>query len=520
MIEHHPTPEPDRTTVDAPIRHVTVLEDRALVQRSTTLDLPVGFHRLVVEGLAPVLQDVSLRATSQQAEVTDVRARRMLRIRRSSKPAEITALDDALEKLAADHASHQADQRRAESRLTDVQRMLELGVQEIPEDAVWGTVDPSSWTSVFDALFTRRRDQLDAALNAWFATEDVVREGREVLAQRAVADRLDQHVSTWALVDLQVDVAGPIELILEYVVPNALWRPLHRAELHGDTLRFTSRAALWQNTGEDWTDVELSLSTAQGSLGSEPPHLADDPLTAQRRAEDIELAVREVAVQSAGPAGPQSSAVDLPGVDDGGEVQLLVAPSSVTVPDGGRPVFIDLETHASPCTERRVGFPEIDSAVHIAVDTRHTGSRPLLAGPVELVRDNGPVGFATTLFVAPGAPMELGFGPDDAVRVQRTERVRKVETDRVDRWERTYTEVSLFLSNLGDEPVTLTLTERVPVSEVEHVQIGIDAERSTPDWTLDEANGFVVWQKALAAHDTAVVTLDWSLAVAPGAKLA
>jgi uncharacterized protein (TIGR02231 family) len=525
MIEHHPAIGADRTGVTAPVTHVTVLEDRAQVRRTGRIRLSAGFHRLVVEDLAPVLQDVSLRAEVDAGRVADARVERVLRVRRTDKPEDIAALDARIEALVADVAQHQHDQQRAEQRLQTLGGMIARGIEEIPIDAVWGTVDPAAWNRTFDDLFQRGRELSEQALDAWFSAEDSLEDTRRAVAERAVADRLDQHLSAWALVDVQLDEAAEVELVLEYTVPNALWRPLHRAELVDDTtLRFTSRAAVWQYTGESWTDAELSFSTAQGSLGTAPPPLSDDPLDAERKPDDVELEMRDVTVQDirpggAGTGGGGPTSVELPGVDDGGETQELTAPEPVTVPDGGRPVFVDLETRTTPCAVRRVAMPERDPAVHLAVDAHHDGTRPLLAGPVELVMHGGPVGTTTLLFVAPGAPMTLGFGRDDAIRVHRSDRERETHESHVDGWISRHLEVSLFLSNLGSEPRTFTLTERIPVSEVEHVRITVDGERTTPGWSLDATTGFVTWTPTLEAHETATCTLDWSMSVAPGASL-
>ncbi|MCA9571042.1 MAG: DUF4140 domain-containing protein, partial [Myxococcales bacterium] len=62
MIEHVPPMDPERRVVDVPIVEVTVLEDRAVVRRRGSIKLEKGENRLRIEGIAPVLQDVSLRA--------------------------------------------------------------------------------------------------------------------------------------------------------------------------------------------------------------------------------------------------------------------------------------------------------------------------------------------------------------------------------------------------------------------------------------------------------------------------
>ncbi len=94
---------------------------------------------------------------------------------------------------------------------------------------------------------------------------------------------------------------GEVEVRIDYVVPNALWRPLHTARLLGGSrVQFTSSAAVWQDTGEDWKDVELRFSTARSSLGTEPPLLRQDLLTVKKKNETVLVQARQVQVQKAG----------------------------------------------------------------------------------------------------------------------------------------------------------------------------------------------------------------------------
>jgi hypothetical protein len=67
----------------------------------------------------------------------------------------------------------------------------------------------------------------------------------------------------------------PVHLLLSYVVSNATWSPSY--DLRIDTVRsvmdLTYFAEVTQQSGEDWTDCEVSLSTSNPAIGSSPPPL-------------------------------------------------------------------------------------------------------------------------------------------------------------------------------------------------------------------------------------------------------
>ena len=132
----------------------------------------------------------------------------------------------------------------------------------------------AQWQDSFDTLFRKARQLRESTLQATFTAERLAAEIAAVTRQRQAMDRVDHQLVSWLEADVLADAAGEVELRIDYVVPNALWRPLHTARLLGrNRVQVTSSAAVWQETGEDWKDVELRFSTARSSLGTEPPML-------------------------------------------------------------------------------------------------------------------------------------------------------------------------------------------------------------------------------------------------------
>jgi uncharacterized protein (TIGR02231 family) len=523
LITLHPAVDETRVRVDAPVVAVTLLEDRAQVIRRGHVDLVAGRHRLTVHGVAPALQDVSLRVdASDGARVEDARARRAARVRQHEKPEQARALEQKLDELAERHGALRDDASRVQHRAGVVAEMMQKALAELPEDAAWSIGDVNAWKQTFETLSQKSRRLLESAQGTRRELRTIQEAASFVVAERERIDRPD--VAVLCLVEIDVFVArdGRIELTLEYTVPNAIWRPTHEAALVGDTLTVTSRAAVWQNTGEDWTNATLSFSTARSSLGHEPPLLRDDVLAVQKKDNRVVVQAREVAVAKAGlgrgGAGGSGRApttgVELPGVDDGGDIQNLKALRPVTVPSDGRPVFVDLATFAAPATRTLVVMAEADEKAILKASCPHTGQQPLLAGPVDLLMESGPVGSTRTLFIAPGEQLALGFGPDDDVRVRRTSEFKE-SVDEVDHWRRRTITVNLYLSNLGAEEKQLEIVERLPVSEIEHVKVTLLEDKTSGAPALDQ-DGFLRWSLLLGARGRLRLSLVYVVAFAPG----
>jgi hypothetical protein len=87
---------------------------------------------------------------------------------------------------------------------------------------------------------------------------------------------VNQRTTKTVKIGLHLETAGKVQLTLEYIVPGVTWTPMYDARIddNPDQVDFTYHAEVGQKTGEDWTDVELTLSTASPSLGAGPGELA------------------------------------------------------------------------------------------------------------------------------------------------------------------------------------------------------------------------------------------------------
>lgn len=317
-------------------------------------------------------------------------------------------------------------------------------------------------------------------------------------------------------VELTVEaaVAGPVGLRLSHLTPCALWRPAYRAVLDGDALTLETDAVVWQRTGEDWSDVRLTLSTARSALATDPPRLGEDRLTlkdrsaAERRTVDVEL--REEEIGSLGPA----PVLGLPGVDDGGEARVLHSPAPVSVPGDGRAHRVPLSVFTADASSEYACSPEVSPLVTQVVRFDNRSGHALLAGPVDLVRGSGFSGRGTLDFTAPGGPVELAFGScDDHGVVRQAEETR----DSAGIMQRTVVTrtVRLHLSRFsapgerGDRVVALR--ERIPVSEVSAVEVRLRKDACSPPPEEVDADGIVRWDVALPPGGRRTVTLVYEL---------
>lgn len=511
--------------LDAPVSVVTLLEDRALVRRLAKANLNQGLWRVRVEKVAPVLSDKSLRAEFcgdyPGARIDDVRVRRQMLVKEEERPQEIKALEAEVRSLQNTFNNLTEDRKHQEYSFNQTNSILAHSLQELPIDAVWGQIDPTSWRSQFQTLFKQLRELRIEILSSYHNQEQLSQQINDLVTRIIALSSPNLLYTAHIEADLMVNQTGEYEIAFDYVVPNAMWRPWHQARLlleDNPTLSFRVDGCVWQRTGEDWNNVDLVFSTARASLGTEPPLLADDFLNVQEKSKQIIIQTREQNIQttglgSAAPTAQSPANVEVPGVDDGGEVRNLRPASKASIPSDGRPYRVPIFSFESEAQVEYVLMPEVSCQVVLKSEQTNTAAFPILAGPVDLVRASEFVGKTSILFIAPGEKFALSWGSDGAMRVQRTI-TQERKQDYLTKWNSVTTTVKLFLSNIGEEPRLIKTTERIPVSELEQVKVEAILEKTTQGVQPDE-NGFCTWNFTLAPYSQLQATLVYKVSAAP-----
>jgi hypothetical protein len=472
--------------VNARITAVTVLEDRAAITRRGTLQLAAGQHRLTIEGASPVLVDKTLTAVASGARVLDVRCERYLapwRDPSSGESAGPVALRAERVTLETARDAALARMHAAEAESEALHAVLEAAHRELALHATRGTAAPTAIAQLAEldaADAAARTRRIDAEVAAHEATAALARLDERIA--RASAEAGDEAARL--VIDVLAEVAGEVALTIGYVVPGAAWRPYHRAVLARAAGRvdWTTTACVWQATGEDWVDAELTFSLERPSLGVDPPALADDEIRTRRRPDSVVVETREQELQTTGLGG---GPLEVPGIDDGG-LGLTLTAAKTTVRKDGTPHRIPVGGFTAPTQLALVAIPLKSPWVHVRARIVNTSSAPLLAGPVDLIMASGYVGRAEIGFVAAGEKFYVGFGPEADVRVHRTETRERDDAGLLGNWNVQTVRVAVRLSNLGTERRDIVVTERIPISEVEQVEIQVAAADA---FVLDERPG-------------------------------
>ncbi len=263
--------------VSGKVSAVTVYQGQALVTRSVDLAQMSGLAEVVVTNLPANVIAASLYAEPQQdVEIRSVRYR--VRPMELDVREEVRELDTQMQKVNDQLAANVRQQQLMGERQQYLAKLEQFTTVAANQELKSGVLNAETLKELTNFNFDQRATIASSEL-------ELARQKRELERQLQTLQRKRNNVAAGsaqtlreAVVFVNVGEAAQPGLRLSYLVSNATWSPSYnlRASADRDQVLVEYNASIQQMSGEDWTDVDMTLSTATPSLVAQAPSL--DPL--------------------------------------------------------------------------------------------------------------------------------------------------------------------------------------------------------------------------------------------------
>ena len=356
---------------------------------------------------------------------------------------------------------------------------------------------------------------------------------RQIAPLKGERDRVAAANPQWRSLRLRLSTVREAELKLNYRVAQAGWAPSYRALLDtaSGALNLERLAQVSQQSGEDWKNVKLRLSTAQAAqkVGQNPPWPWRLDLVPEARARLVDnlrsepmpaapAMSRFVAESMQAVAAPEQERFDL-SVFQGAFATEFVLPLRVNIDSGTQRASLSLGSEKLQARVLARVQPQAEAAAYLVADVaKPAGSWP--RGALQLVRDGALVG-SSTLNVATGEErLELPFGRDDGVRVQVEPEQRNagntgfIGTRAEHRYARAW-----VVENRHTAAVTLQLIEAAPVSQHEDIKVQTQFSPAPTTQAWRKQPGLVMWELPLAAGQSQRFTAEYVISAPKEAQV-
>ncbi|MSU50796.1 MAG: mucoidy inhibitor MuiA family protein [Opitutus sp.] len=525
-------------TARSNITAVTVYTDRAVVTRTATLDLTAtGGAEVTFEKLPANLLDQSLQVAGRgtaQVTILDVTARAAFV---DFTPNDrVKTLEDELRALAKQRRV--LDDRANVLKLQDgTLGRLEAATTAAPikDGAQRLTIEESTKLLTF---LDEQRGKL-ALEHQSLATqlEDIAAKTEAVQRQlnqlRGAGGRSYKTVT----VRLDATTTGTFDLALSYTVPGASWTPSYDARVNSNekTIALAYLGIVRQNTGEDWKDVALTLSTARPSLGGATPEqrpwVVDlfAPRPVPMAAGNTQIEAFQVTTSAVGrrPNAPtargaamKADAADTAQLADAQVAQATIesaatsasfkVSSPASVPSDNSPQKIPVTTIALAAVPEYLTTPKLQPAAFLTAKVVNSSEFTLLAGAMNVFLDGTFVATSALRTVMPDEKFDLALGADEGISVKH-KRVKRFteDTGLTNSGKRIIYEYLLTIQNNKKIAARVIVTDQLPVSRNEKIvvkQLAPDAKEVKPT-----PEGVLKWTLELKPAEKRELTLKFSI---------
>ena len=497
------------------ITRVTVYPGAAVVERAAPV--AAGARRVVFECLPAKLDEQSLTASASAAvRVGEISVQTLPREQAAACASPLQErIRELQDKIAAADAEKEALDLSAEYLKAVIK-----AVQAAPDGGERATAtNASAITATAEALRKSGQDNALRALQLDRRKEDLQRQLKPLLAE---SRRLGGSRVTTVTVTLAAEKAG--EARLSYQVRGPGWQPGYRAALDpaGPGVKLERLALVAQDTGEDWQDVALTLSTGQPGRATQAElprpwtlDISQPELERARSADRAYAPAMAPAVMSQEASAEEAdSAPEMPRFEvettDRAYATEFRAPQRITVPASGERVTLTLGSVTVPARLITRAAPAVEEAAYLMAEiTPPDGIWP--AGPMQLTRDGALVGSGRLDFSQP-APIALSFGPDEQVSVKAEAAQDRSGTAGFmgSKGERK-TRRAFSVQNRRKTPIELQVIDAAPVSKNERITVQSAYTPKPADTAFLKQPGLILWQQSLAAGATASFSAEHTI---------
>ncbi len=515
----------DTVSTKSKISEVTVYAMDAFVTRVASSEVKPSDTRILLEDIVAEFDPDSLRVKGHgTAAVKILGAQVKKEFLQETSVEKVRELENRIQTLEDQNRAWQNEKQILTEEKAYLDSVRLFAGQQIPEDLVTKMPSPQDLEGTLSFLGSKLKENFSRV----HAIDLEIREnGKKLVALRRELGEISggrQKTRQIVTVDVEVSRAGHLDLEVSYKVSGASWSPVYdaRAQFDKSETELVTYAIVSQGTGEVWEDVDMTLSTAQVSVGGTMPEVNSwfvhpfqprQPLRgASMKLRAKSLGMADMAMRSGGEAEEPMLATNM-----ALEAENLYAQASqkgvsvvykltrkVTVRPDGSDQKVPVTAQILSSSFEYSAYPRMVPLAYLTSRVTNAKDLQLLSGPVNIFLDGDFVGNSYVQNIAPGEEFDLYLGVDEGVKVKR-ELLEKKSDDvliaNIPSPNRKVTyKYKLTAENYKAQAGKLNLFETIPVSQDERIKVKVSQVSQDPqdkDWK--DRKGVWRWQLQLAA---------------------
>ena len=500
-----------QTSTDSKVTEVTVYQQNAEVVSESQTIVPAGTSEIWITNISTQINPASLQVGIKSKGKVSLLSASYKNDYLNSKElsAEQQEWKDKLEKLEAD------------LRWAKEQKQIYYDLESVLNDnkKLGGAnvgLSPSDLSQLLEIYKTKQYEYNQAFLKFEKEERDLNIEVNKVRNQlNQVNAKANKPTGT---IVLQVSAVAPstTDFRCTYIVNNAGWTPIYdlRSEGTDKPVELVYKANIYQNTGYDWSRVDLTVSTGNPVQNNNRPVL--NPLYVNYyqpyRTTDAYSgnSYKKEAVNMAYAEAPmEMEEVMVADFEDGFQYNNQEVNSQFStqyeislpqnIPSDGKYHLVGLESYELKSSYAYHTVPKLDKGAFLLARVSDWGQYNLLPGNANIFFEGAYVGQSSINPNVSSDTLLISLGRDEGIKVSRTELKDYTSKKLVGANKKETYAYEIEVRNNKGYPIDIEILDQIPVSQNKDIQVTLD-ESSDAKYTEDY--GKLEWNISLGANQS------------------
>jgi len=510
---------------DSRIAAVFVYPDSALITRIAPLKLKEGEYKIIFPNIIPEIDENSLRVSASGNADFKLFGAQLKREYLEEVPSErIKQLKEEIQKLEDEIKRLQNFKNLLLEEKNFLDSIRLFSREQIPKDLVTKTPSPKELDDTLKFLDTKLRENYSGVMDCELKMRDLTNKLDVLKEELAQISGPQRKLKRSIVVDLEVLKPGSLDLAVSFLVRGASWQPIYeaRADFEKSIVEFVSYGIVRQTTGEEWPDVEITLSTAKPAIGGRMPYVAPwflrpyqlRPMPNER----ADIGHQKVAFFEADKVleGVPTPEVEYAKVEERGIAVVYKLPRKVTVKSDGSEHKLPISSQILQAKFEYSTYPRATPYAYLGSRVTNAKDLQLLAGKVNIFLEGNFVGTSSIDNIGPGEEFDLYLGVDENVKVKREQLEKKVDDVLIAGISasnrRTTFKYKTTIENYKNKKIKVIFFEAMPVSENEKIKVKVfDVSLEPKEKNWKDRKGIWLWEIELEPKQKKEIFYSFSI---------
>jgi uncharacterized protein (TIGR02231 family) len=298
---------------------------------------------------------------------------------------------------------------------------------------------------------------------------------------------------------------------ISYFVRNAGWLPVYdlRAEDVNSPIEFSYRAKVFQSTGSDWKNVNLTISTGNPTVGGQIPVLNPWFLYQAQAYQQVAIASGDYNQMLANET-PSVSAYDMKSVQDKSLSSYVTVQQNTintefkiaipySIPSDNAKYDVTMKTESLKATYSYITVPKLDNDAFLKARISDWAQYSLLPGESNIYFKGTFVGKGFIDPTQANDTLDLSLGRDRAINVKRDMLRDYCKSNLLGNKKTTSKAYEITVQNNKKQSIELIIEDQIPVSQ--NGEITVEQEEISGG-SLDATTGKLTWKLTLQPGET------------------